>query len=135
MKETLWLRLCRGVRRLRQRPDWPQFAGSDWADRIMAEAVTDRYHAKQGRTISRWVLDNQNRRLTVYLKRHYRLSRWRGLLAAICPDVGWSPAIQEWRVSKGLPTDPLKAFRENGYLQRITKERTARNARSVSSYA
>ena len=45
------------------------------------------------------------------------------------------PAIQEWRVSKGLPTDPLKAFRENGYLQRITKERTARNARSVSSYA
>src|SRR6266704_840151 len=44
------------------------------------------------------------------------------------------PAIQEWRVSKGLPTDPLKAFRENGYLQRITKERTARNARSVSSY-
>ncbi|HYT22516.1 MAG TPA: TIM barrel protein [Candidatus Polarisedimenticolia bacterium] len=45
------------------------------------------------------------------------------------------PAIQEWRVSKGLPTDPLKAFRENGYLQRITNERTARNARSVSSYA
>src|SRR5206468_5446250 len=24
------------------------------------------------------------------------------------------PAIQEWRVSKGLPTDPLNAFRENG---------------------
>ena len=45
------------------------------------------------------------------------------------------PAIQEWRASKGLPTDPLKAFREGGYLQRITKERAARNSQSVSSYA
>jgi L-rhamnose isomerase / sugar isomerase len=45
------------------------------------------------------------------------------------------PAIREWRASKGLPTDPLKAFRESGYLGRITKERTARNSRSVSSYA
>ena len=45
------------------------------------------------------------------------------------------PAIQEWRASKGLPTDPLNAFRESGYLQRITKERAARNSQSVSSYA
>ena len=45
------------------------------------------------------------------------------------------PAIQEWRASKGLPTDPLKAFREGGYLQRVTKERAARNSQSVSSYA
>ena len=83
----------------------------------MAKAVTDRYHAKQGRTISRWVLDNQNRRLTVYLKRHYRLSRWRGLLAAICPDVGWSPAIQEWRhlqwaKARGLPVPTAVAAGE-----------------------
>jgi len=45
------------------------------------------------------------------------------------------PAIREWRASKGLPTDPMKAFRESGYLQRITKERAARNSQSVSSYA
>ena len=45
------------------------------------------------------------------------------------------PAIQEWRTSKGLPADPLNAFRESGYLQRITKDRAARNAQSVSSYA
>src|SRR2546429_7746306 len=45
------------------------------------------------------------------------------------------PAIQEWRASKGMPTDPLNAFRESGYLLRITKERAARNAQSVSSYA
>jgi L-rhamnose isomerase / sugar isomerase len=45
------------------------------------------------------------------------------------------PAIQEWRTSKGLPKDPLEAFRQSGYLERITKERTARNSHSVSSYA
>jgi L-rhamnose isomerase/sugar isomerase len=45
------------------------------------------------------------------------------------------PEIQEWRDSKGLPQDPLKAFQESGYLERITKERAERNSRSVSSYA
>jgi L-rhamnose isomerase / sugar isomerase len=45
------------------------------------------------------------------------------------------PEIQEWRDFKGLPQDPLKAFHESGYLERITKERAERNSRSVSSYA
>jgi L-rhamnose isomerase / sugar isomerase len=45
------------------------------------------------------------------------------------------PAIQEWRVSKGLPRIPMEAFRQSGYLERITKERAARNSRNVSSYA
>lgn len=45
------------------------------------------------------------------------------------------PAIQEWRVSKGLSKDPLEAFRQSGYLERITKERAEKNAHSVSSYA
>jgi L-rhamnose isomerase / sugar isomerase len=45
------------------------------------------------------------------------------------------PAIQDWRESKGLPQDPMTAFRESGYLERITQERAARNARSVTSYA
>jgi L-rhamnose isomerase / sugar isomerase len=45
------------------------------------------------------------------------------------------PAIQEWRDSKGLPRNPLDAFRQSGYLERITKERSARNSRIVSSYA
>jgi L-rhamnose isomerase / sugar isomerase len=45
------------------------------------------------------------------------------------------PAIREWRESKGLPKNPMEAFRQSGYLERITKERTARNLRSVSSYA
>jgi L-rhamnose isomerase/sugar isomerase len=45
------------------------------------------------------------------------------------------PIIDEWRASKGLPRDPMSAFRESGYLERITKERAARNSRNVSSYA
>jgi len=45
------------------------------------------------------------------------------------------PAIQEWRDSKGLPRDPLKAFLETGYMERITKERAVRNSRSITSYA
>jgi L-rhamnose isomerase/sugar isomerase len=44
-------------------------------------------------------------------------------------------AIQDWRDSKGLPKDPLAAFRESGYLERVTKERAARNSSNVSSYA
>ena len=44
------------------------------------------------------------------------------------------PVIQEWRESKGLPKNPMEAFRQSGYLERITKERAARNLRSVSSY-
>ncbi len=44
-------------------------------------------------------------------------------------------AIQEWRTSKGLPRNPMEAFRQSGYLERITRERAARNSQSVSSYA
>jgi L-rhamnose isomerase/sugar isomerase len=45
------------------------------------------------------------------------------------------PAIRAWRGSKGLPADPMQAFRESGYLERITKERSSKNMSSVSSYA
>ncbi len=45
------------------------------------------------------------------------------------------PAIREWRRAKGLPEDPLLAFRESGYLERITRERKERNMGAVASYA
>src|SRR6266849_11075014 len=45
------------------------------------------------------------------------------------------PVIQEWRESKGLPKDPMDAFRQGGYLERIAKQRSARNSQSLSSYA
>jgi len=45
------------------------------------------------------------------------------------------PAIVEWAKSKGLPENPMDAFRQSGYLERITAERAAKNASSASSYA
>jgi len=45
------------------------------------------------------------------------------------------PAIKEWRTSKKLPGDPLDAFRQSGYLERVTAERRARNSDPASSYA
>ena len=45
------------------------------------------------------------------------------------------PAIKEWARTRGLPDDPMRAFRESGYLERITVERSARNQAAVSSYA
>jgi heptose I phosphotransferase len=86
-------------------------------------AVTDRFRAKQGRSTGRWVLQaparpgQAPRRLTVYLKRHYRLPWWRGLLAALWPQAGWSLARREWRQlewarSQGLPVPEAVAVGE-----------------------
>jgi L-rhamnose isomerase/sugar isomerase len=45
------------------------------------------------------------------------------------------PAIREWAESKGLPADPIAAFRESGYLERITAERQKKNMAAEFSYA
>lgn len=45
------------------------------------------------------------------------------------------PVLRDWRRSKGLPGEPLKAFRESGYLDRAALERAERNLGSVTSYA
>jgi heptose I phosphotransferase len=108
-------RLIRGELRLRERPDWAEFAVAGWPDRIMDVVVTDRFHAKQGRSSGRWVLPapavsgGPPRRLAVYLKRHYDLPWPLGWAATLWPGRGWSPAFREWehlewaRVA-GVPT-------------------------------
>jgi hypothetical protein len=93
---SLWKRLTHGTRREQARDDWAGFAGPDWLDHIMGQSVTDRFHAKQGRSTGRWILQADGQRLAVYLKRHYRLHWWRGLLATLWPTRAWSPAWQEW---------------------------------------
>jgi L-rhamnose isomerase/sugar isomerase len=45
------------------------------------------------------------------------------------------PAIRDWARSRGLPEDPMTAFRQSGYLEKITAERRTRNAAAVTSYA
>ncbi|HBI42643.1 MAG TPA: hypothetical protein DDY78_07265 [Planctomycetales bacterium] len=97
--DSLWSRFFVGARRLRHRADWTTFVGADWPDCIMDVAVTDRFHAKQGRSTGRWILyadEREARRLSVYLKRHYHLPWWDRLLAALRWGGGRSPAFQEW---------------------------------------
>jgi L-rhamnose isomerase / sugar isomerase len=45
------------------------------------------------------------------------------------------PMIREWRLARKLPGDPMEAFRQSGYLERITQERSAKNSQNVTSYA
>ncbi|HXE12975.1 MAG TPA: TIM barrel protein [Bryobacteraceae bacterium] len=55
------------------------------------------------------------------------------LKAAFATDV--RPAISTWRVAKGLPADPLLAYRECEYQKKIELERGAKNLASLSTYA
>lgn len=117
MRDTFWQRLTRRVRRLHQQPDWIPFAGPNWPNDILDRPVTDRFHAKQGRSTGRLVLHDGSRSLTVYLKRHYRLPLWAGLLAAFWPTGRWSPATQEWHHlewarEQGLPVPRAVAVGE-----------------------
>ncbi len=45
------------------------------------------------------------------------------------------PVVREWRESRKLPAEPLAALKASRYIDTISKERGARNASSISSYA
>lgn len=45
------------------------------------------------------------------------------------------PIVREWRISRGLPEDPLSTLMESGYMERIARERGAKNLGAVASYA
>jgi L-rhamnose isomerase/sugar isomerase len=45
------------------------------------------------------------------------------------------PMVKDWRLARKLPLEPLEALKESGYVEAISKERGARNAKNVSSYA
>ena len=50
----------------------------------------------------------------------------------------WSdvrPLVKEWRVARGLPPDPLQTLVQSGYVEKVTAERSSKNAKSASSYA
>ena len=106
MKESIW-----------QREDWTEFVGPDWVARIMNQKVTDRFHAKQGRSTGRLILYAGSKKLAVYLKRHYQLPWWQGLLASLWPNRGWSPAMEElrhlqWARSEGFSVPSAVAAAE-----------------------
>jgi L-rhamnose isomerase/sugar isomerase len=45
------------------------------------------------------------------------------------------PALREWRQGRGLPDDPMQAFRDSGYNEKAAQERGARNQGAAASYA
>lgn len=113
-----WSRLVRGRRTVHCSADWPAFAGPGWESRVMSESVPDREHVKQGRRIGRWTLTSDTgTSLVAFLKRHYVLPRWHGLLATLFPNRAWSPGLQEWQhlawaESQGIPVPRTLAVAE-----------------------
>lgn len=105
------------ARRLYARADWSAFVGADWPEQIMHARVTDDFHAKQGRSTGRWLLEADGQQLAVYLKRHYQLPWWRALMATLWPRGDWSPGMQEyrnleWAHQQGLPVPKIVAAGE-----------------------
>jgi len=96
LSDLFWRRLARGLRKLRHHSPWEDFAGADWDERCLAVGSDHPLYAKQGRTITPWDLQQNGRTLAVFLKCHYRLPRWHGVMAALWPRGNWSPALQEW---------------------------------------
>ena len=116
-QDSFWSRLARGSVCEWHAPEWQAFAGSDWPQHIMDVRATSDFHAKQGRSTGRVVFKNEGERLSVYLKRHYQLSWWRGLCATLWPHRGWSPARREaanleWAHSLGLSVPEILAVGE-----------------------
>lgn len=114
---SFFQRLFRRVWRVSCRQDWLTFVDADWPEQIMTVEVTDRFHAKQGRSTGRWVLRKNGQLLSVYLKRHYRLPWWHGLLATLWPSRNYSPAMQEatnltWAQEQGLQVPDVVAVGE-----------------------
>lgn len=54
------------------------------------------------------------------------------LRAAFWTDV--RPLLREWRTARGLPADPLQAFRQSGYTQRMEQARGTRSRPAPYSY-
>jgi heptose I phosphotransferase len=93
---TFWSRLVRGTRWVwvsdAHGPRLPADALRD----VMEIQPSDRYHGKQGRSTARVRFDAPHGRLSVYLKRHERLSRRTGLGALLDPTGRHSPGAVEW---------------------------------------
>jgi Lipopolysaccharide kinase (Kdo/WaaP) family len=116
MADGFVARLVRGVWRARCADDWSALAPADH-DELMSAQIGDRFHAKQGRSIARWTLDRNDRRLVVYLKRHFHGSRWAGCLATLFPRSTWSPAWHEaehleWAAAHGFQVPRVCAVGE-----------------------
>ncbi|PYR80545.1 MAG: sugar isomerase [Acidobacteria bacterium] len=91
---------------------------------IQTVAIAQELAAKAALVDSQQLLEYQSRLALVEAEETLR----RAFLTDVLP---W---LRDWRRRHGLPEDPLVAFRESGYLERITRERSGRR-KAASSYA
>jgi len=93
---SLWERWARGVSWTWINERFRTRLPEDFDATVMSLESRDRFHAKQGRSTARVVLETADRPLAVYLKRHFRLP-WPARLAALLDPAGrHSPAAAEW---------------------------------------
>lgn len=45
------------------------------------------------------------------------------------------PLLEQWRMKRGLPPNPLESLYQSGYVERAARERGERNAASLTTYA
>jgi heptose I phosphotransferase len=94
---SIWRRLVRGSRWTWIDERFRAALPADLDAKVMSLESRDRYHFKQGRSTARVVFSAPGGRLSVYLKRHFRLP-WPTRLAALFdPGGGYSPAAAEWQ--------------------------------------
>ncbi len=93
---SLWQRWVHGVHWTWINEHYRARLPHDFTAGVMSIETRDRFHAKQGRSTARVVLDQSDGALAVYLKRHFRLP-WPARLAALLDPAGkHSPAASEW---------------------------------------
>jgi heptose I phosphotransferase len=74
---------------------WTNVVSPHDEENIMQWQATNDFHEKQGRSTGRLVLGEG--KFIIYLKRHWKLPWWQGLLARWWPHHPWSPGAQEWQ--------------------------------------
>ncbi|HQR05401.1 MAG TPA: lipopolysaccharide kinase InaA family protein [Gemmatales bacterium] len=88
-------RFTQGQWQTQTTPAWSSVVGDDFVKTIMDWNITDDFHAKQGRSTGRLVMNDGE--LLVYLKRHWQLPLMNRVLACFYPKGRWTPAVEEWQ--------------------------------------
>lgn len=94
--KALWNRLTRGSRWSWIDDRYRDALPPDFDAAVMTIESRDRLHAKQGRSTARFVFHRGERRVSVYLKRHFRLPWPARVAATVNPDGRHSPGAAEW---------------------------------------
>ncbi len=118
-----------------EHPEIPYMIDQSHNDKSKIEATIQTVNSAQELFAKAALVDHE--KLARHQARNEQIDAEECLRDAFSTDV--RPALAEWRTRRGLPVDPLRAFRENGYEARVGQERKARRAAlglsGASSYA